>query len=73
MELNKKFTLTAYVDEDDMLRINAECEGFNGFEIIGILDMKIRDIREQMTNPAKFERKLIKKDSVEEIIEKEDE
>ena len=63
----RKFTLEV-VDYDENLSIETKNDGFNGMEIIGILELKIRDISEQMMMPAKFKRTKIKEDGAYAVV-----
>ena len=64
----KKFTMTA-TEDNNRLNIEIEVEGFNTLEIIGVLELKLRDIYSQIDAPAKFTRKRIMEDGTVVMIE----
>lgn len=47
-EMKKTFTLEYVVNEDDTAKMDSKVDGFNPFELIGILQYKINDIELQM-------------------------
>lgn len=65
--INKKFILEA-IDDGESLTINSTNDRFSGMEVIGILELKIRDLREQMQGPAKFNRTKIQEDGVYAVV-----
>lgn len=49
----RKYALVVTDDEENnVLHMNRENKGFNGFELLGILDVITSDIRKQMTDQA---------------------
>lgn len=70
--MSKKFVLTVTEDIDGNVTMNSENSGFNAAELLGFLLLKQQDVLEQMHHPEKFERKIIKGDTVEEITEVEE-
>lgn len=48
-------------------------EGFSGIELMGLLQMKCSDVREQLKNAPQFKRYLVNKDGTKEEIVKESE
>ncbi len=58
----KRYTLEAKI-EDGRLKVNSENDGFNGLEVLGILQMKVVDVLAQLSGkitPDIIERKVIK-------------
>lgn len=54
----KKFTMTA-TETNGNLEIEFDNDGFNAFEIIGMLEHKQNDIIEQLNKPCEFKRYYI--------------
>lgn len=50
----KKFTLVCTEKEDEQIEMRMVNEGFNGMEILAILEIKKADLIEQVTHPEKF-------------------
>jgi hypothetical protein len=50
----KKFVLTCQQGDDDNIRLEFRNEGFNGMEIIAILETKKADLIDQAMHPEKF-------------------
>jgi hypothetical protein len=44
----RKYTFTA-TDDDTQFCLSSESDGFNGLEILGLLSMKMHDIRAQLS------------------------
>ena len=49
----KKFTLTCTQDNEDNVQLKFVNEGFNGMEIVAVLETKKADLIEQFTHPEK--------------------
>ena len=49
----KKYTLTV-IDDGNTIHFDDNNEGFNTLEIMGIMELKTRDIYQQIQAPAKF-------------------
>ena len=60
----KKYCLKFEVKKDGKIHISGKCEGFNSFEILGLLTNKILDIQGQISGQIKpniiFKRKIVK-------------
>ena len=70
----KKFTVTFTEDEyNKTIECKSTNQGFSAFEIIGLLEMKKEDLREQLTNEPKFKRYLINPDGTRQEVVKESE
>lgn len=52
--MKKRFELIAEVDDDDVMTTKVYNDGFNGLELLGILDLKKTDIIDQSFHPEKF-------------------
>ena len=50
----KKFTLTCTENNDGYIEMKMMNTGFNGMELIAIIETKKADLIEQMTHPEKF-------------------
>ncbi len=58
----KKYILEAKL-EDGRLKVSSENDGFSGLEVLGILQMKVVDVLDQLSGkitPDIIERKVIK-------------
>jgi hypothetical protein len=49
----KKFTLKFLLSKEGKLEITGENDGFSGFELVGLLDWKKRDIEKQIFGEIK--------------------
>lgn len=60
----RKFVLTCIEAENETVKLEVRNEGFNGMELLAILEMKKADLVEQFTHPEKFryERELVDSD-----------
>lgn len=56
MKYEKKFTLIITDNGDGSLNFSGENIGFNGLELIGLLDMKKVDVIDQMNGRYDFKR-----------------
>lgn len=52
--MKKMFTIEVIVDEDGMSHTNVTNDGFNGMELLGLLEMKKMDIIDLCLYPEKF-------------------
>ena len=50
----KKFELTFIQHSDGTIDIDGNNDGFNLLEIIGLLEIKLDDLREQANHPERF-------------------
>ena len=70
----RKFTV---IFTEDTINQTIECkstnEGFTAIEMVGLLEMKKEDIREQLINEPKFKRYFVDKDGTRQELVKESE
>lgn len=52
----KRFELVFEVNENGILNISGTNEGFNCFELVGLLEARKQDIVDQINNRANFKR-----------------
>ena len=52
--MKRQYQVTFRETDDNMIEINAEDDGFNGFEIMGLMEVKMRDIYNQIMHPEIF-------------------
>lgn len=69
----KKCTIVFEQDAEGVVHCNTEVEGFNGNEIMGLLEVKKHDLYNQMVFPMKYKRVRIDKGSMVEIVKNESE
>ena len=70
----RKFTVTFTEDTyNETIACSSTNEGFSAIELMGLLEMKLLDVREQLRNEPKFKRYFVHKDGTKEEIVKESE
>lgn len=65
----RSFHMTFIIDDDGLLIVDGENNGFTGLELVGALDFKKNDILKQIMEPAKFNRTIVYGDGRKEIFE----
>ena len=68
----KEFVLKCIQKDDDNIELSMSNDGFNGMEIMAILETKKFDLIEQVTHPEKFTYRREYKDTDGSTIIKED-
>ena len=68
----KEFVLRCVQKVDDNIELSMRNDGFNGMEIVAILETKKADLIEQVTHPEKFTYRREYKDTDGSTIIKED-
>ena len=68
----REFIVTFTEDEyKEGIEVHSINKGFSAIELMGLLEMKLLDVREQLRNEPKFKRYFVHKDGTkEEIVEK---
>ena len=69
----KKCTIVFEQDADGVVHCNTEIEGFNGNEIMGLLEVKKYDLFNQMMFPTKYKRIRVDNGVAVEIVKEESE
>ena len=49
----KTYTLKAEITDDFKFNLESKCDGFNGIEVLGILQLKINDVLNQLAGKVK--------------------
>ncbi len=70
----RRFTLIFTEDENNKtIACHSINEGFSGIELMGLCEMKLLDVRDQLINEPKFKRYFVHKDGTKEEVVKESE
>ena len=58
----KIYELKAEINDEGKFNISSKCDGFNGLEVLGILELKVNDVLDQLsgkTHPDTIKREVV--------------